>query len=66
MAPGLVFSAGPLGADKLGRILRDEGVGADDGLTVRELVDSSALLSEAVTSAVPRSWLSSVTGALRG
>lgn len=66
MAPGLVFSAGPLGADKLGRILRDEGVGAEDGLTVRELVDSSALLSEAVTAAVPRAWLSSVTGALRG
>jgi type IV pilus assembly protein PilM len=66
MAPGLVYSAGPLGADKLGRILRDEGVGAEDGLTVRELVDTASLLSEAVTSAVPRSWLSSVTGALRG
>ncbi len=66
MSPSWVLSAGPLGADKLNRILRDEGVGPEDGLTVRELVESSALLSEAVTSAVPRAWLSSVTGALRG
>jgi type IV pilus assembly protein PilM len=66
MSPSWVISAGPLGADKLGRILRDEGVGPEDGLTVRELVESSALLSEAVTAAVPRAWLSSVMGALRG
>jgi type IV pilus assembly protein PilM len=66
MAPSWVISAGPLGAEKLGRILRDEGVGPEDGLTVRELVESSALLSEAVTASVPRAWLSGVTGALRG
>lgn len=66
MSPSWVLSAGPLGADKLGRILRDEGVGPEDGLTVRELVESSALLSEAVSSSVPRAWLSSVMGALRG
>jgi type IV pilus assembly protein PilM len=66
MSPSWVLSAGPLGAEKLNRILSDEGVGPEDGLTVRELVESSALLSEAVTSAVPRAWLSSVTGALRG
>jgi type IV pilus assembly protein PilM len=66
MSPSWVISAGPLGADKLGRILRDEGVGPENGLTVRELVESSALLSDAVTAAVPRAWLSGVTGALRG
>jgi type IV pilus assembly protein PilM len=66
MSPSWVLSAGPLSAEKLGRILREEGVGPEDGLIVRELVESSALLSEAVTAAVPRAWLSSVTGALRG
>jgi type IV pilus assembly protein PilM len=65
-APAWVLSAGPLSAEKLGRILREEGIGPEDGLKVRELVESSALLSEAVTSSVPRAWLSSVTGALRG
>lgn len=65
-APGIILSAGPLGAERLGRMLRDEGVGPEEGLTVRELVDSSSLLSEAGTASVPRAWLSSVMGALRG
>jgi type IV pilus assembly protein PilM len=64
-APQQVFSAGPLGAEKLGRILRDSGVGSEDGLFVRELVESSALLSDAVKTSVPRALLSSVAGALR-
>lgn len=66
VAPGLVLSAGPLGADKLGRMLREQGVGPEDGLVVREMVESSCLLGEAVGASVPRSWLSSVMGALRG
>ncbi len=65
-SPQWVLSAGPLGAEALGRILRSEGVGPEDGLSVRELVESSVLLSEAATAAVPRAWLSSVMGALRG
>ena len=65
-APRVVLSAGALGAEKLGRMLREEGVGPEDGLAVRELVDSAALLSGATVSSVPRAWLSSVTGALRG
>jgi len=64
-SPSQVLSAGPLGAERLRRILTEQGVGPEDGLSVRELVESSALLSEATTSAVPRAWLSSVTGALR-
>jgi len=64
-SPSQVLSAGPLGAERLRRILAEQGIGPEDGLTVRELVDSSALLSDAATSAVPRAWLSSVTGALR-
>jgi len=66
MSPSWVLSAGPLSAERLARILRDEGVGPEDGLTVHELVESSALLSDAVKATVPRAWLSSVTGALRG
>jgi type IV pilus assembly protein PilM len=62
-SPALVLSAGPLGAERLGRMLREAGVGPEDGLTVRELIDTSALLADAT--AVPRAWLSSVTGALR-
>jgi type IV pilus assembly protein PilM len=65
-APTRVLSAGPLGAERLGQILAGEGVGGEHGIPVRELVDSSALLAEAVSTAVPRSNLSSVVGALRG
>jgi hypothetical protein len=50
----------------LGQILASEGVGGEQGIPVRELVESSALLAEAVSTAVPRSNLSSVVGALRG
>jgi len=66
MAPTQVLSAGPLGAEKLSYILSASGVGEGDGLHVRELVDTAALLPEAVTSAAPRQWLSGVMGALRG
>jgi type IV pilus assembly protein PilM len=66
MAPTQVLSAGPLGADKLSSILAASGVGEGDGLRVRELVETSSLLPEAVTSAAPRAWLSGVLGALRG
>jgi type IV pilus assembly protein PilM len=65
-APTRVLSAGPLGAERLGQILASEGVGGEQGIPVRELVESSALLAEAVSTAVPRSNLSSVVGALRG
>jgi type IV pilus assembly protein PilM len=66
IAPTQVISAGPLGAEKLGHILSASGVGEGDGLRVRELVETSALLPDAVTSAAPRQWLSGVMGALRG
>jgi type IV pilus assembly protein PilM len=66
VAPTQVISAGPLGAEKLAQILSASGVGEGDGLRVRELVETSALLPDAVTSAAPRQWLSGVLGALRG
>ena len=66
MAPTEVLSAGSLGAERLGRILKTSGVGEEDGLRVRELVDAAALLPDAVTASAPRAWLSGVVGALRG
>jgi len=65
MAPTEVLSAGSLGAEKLGRILRTSGVGEEDGLRVRELVETTELLPEAVTASAPRAWLAGVVGALR-
>jgi type IV pilus assembly protein PilM len=66
IAPTQVLSAGPLGAERLSRILNVSGVGDADGLHVRELVESSALLPDAASATAPRSWLSGVLGALRG
>jgi type IV pilus assembly protein PilM len=65
-APTRVLSAGSLGAERLSQILRASGVGDADGLRVRELVESSALLPDAVSTSAPRPWLSGVLGALRG
>ncbi|AEU35016.1 type IV pilus biogenesis protein PilM [Granulicella mallensis] len=64
--PSGILSAGPLGSDALTRILADHGLAQAEGLRIRELVEPAALLSEAVTAAVPRGWLAGVTGALRG
>jgi type IV pilus assembly protein PilM len=66
VVPTEVLSAGPLGAEKLGRILVEQGIAEADGVRVRELVGSAALLPEAVTASAPRPWLSGVLGALRG
>ena len=66
MAPTVVLSAGSLGAERLRRILKTSGVGDEDGLKVRELVETAALLPEAVSASAPRPWLSGVVGALRG
>ncbi len=66
VAPTEVLSAGSLGAERLGRILKASGVGEEDGLRVREMVETGALLPEAVTAMAPRAWLSGVVGALRG
>ncbi len=65
MVPTEVLSAGSLGAERLGRILKTSGVGDEDGLRVRELVESAALLPDAVSASAPRAWLSGVVGALR-
>jgi len=64
VAPERILSAGPLGAVELNRILTEHGLAQADGLKVRELVESSALLADATS--VPRGWLSGVLGALHG
>ncbi len=66
VAPTEVLSAGSLGAERLGRILKTSGVSEEEGLRVRELVETGALLPEAVSASAPRAWLSGVLGALRG
>jgi type IV pilus assembly protein PilM len=66
IAPTEVLSAGSLGAERLRQILKTTGVGDEDGLQVRELVETAALLPDAVSASTPRAWLSGVLGALRG
>jgi type IV pilus assembly protein PilM len=64
-APTEVLSAGSLGAERLARILKASGVGDEDGLRVRELIETDELMPEAVTASAPRAWLAGVVGALR-
>ena len=64
--PTRILCAGPMGAEALQRILSSEGLAQEDGLRVREVVSTEALLPSAVTSSVPRGWLAGVLGALRG
>lgn len=61
--PSTIYSAGPLGADALRRILADSG--APDAIHVRELIDGSQLAADASSPSVPRSTLAGVAGALR-
>ena len=65
-APTRVYCAGPLGANALQEILVSNGLAQTDGLRVREVVDTEALESGAVSASVPRGWLAGVLGALRG
>ena len=65
VAPEILLSAGPLGADRLNRILREQGLAQEDGVRVRDLIDPSALAPGAVTNAVPRGWVAGITGALK-
>jgi type IV pilus assembly protein PilM len=64
-APTRILCAGPLGADALQNILANNGLAQADGLRVREIVDTAAVLSSAVSASVPRGWLAGVLGALR-
>lgn len=65
-APTRIYCAGPLGAHALQEILVSNGLAQTDGLRVREIVDTEALETGAVSATVPRGWLAGVLGALRG
>lgn len=62
--PSQILCAGPLGAEFVQKILAAERVADAGTLRVREAVDTSSLLSEAVTASVPRGWLAGLRGAL--
>ena len=68
-SPGVVLSAGSVSAQSLGAMLTEAGFGEmmDTGsrIRVREVVGEEFLTGQAVTSAVPKGWLSGVRGALR-
>jgi type IV pilus assembly protein PilM len=67
-SPTTVLSAGSTGAEALGTMLVQAGVGVVTGggaVHVAEIVGSEALVAQAASARVPRSWLAGVRGALR-
>jgi type IV pilus assembly protein PilM len=68
-SPGVVLSAGSVSAQSLGAMLADAGFGemmeTGSRIRVREVVGDESLTGQAVTSVVPKGWLSGVRGALR-
>ncbi len=68
-SPGVVLSAGSVSAQSLGTMLADAGFGemmeTGSRIRVREVVGEDSLVGQAVTSVVPKGWLSGVRGALR-
>ena len=65
VAPEVLLCAGPLGAEALDRILREQGIAMENNLRVRELIDTTAVAAGAVSASVPRGWLAGITGALK-
>ncbi|NYF77777.1 hypothetical protein [Granulicella arctica] len=61
LPPGIILSAGPTGADRLGSMLRDADFGGPE-LRVRELVETEMVAAPATVS---RAWLGGVRGALK-
>lgn len=66
VAPETIWSAGPLGADRLRHILNEQGIAEAEGLKVREVVATDALAADAATGGVMRGWMAGVVGALKG
>ncbi len=64
IAPGVVLSAGTMGADSLGALLREAGFGAEE-MRVREMIEPAMLAGAAVSARVPQGWMAGVRGALR-
>jgi type IV pilus assembly protein PilM len=66
LVPDEVWSAGSIGAERVSRMLVEQGIAVAGAVRVREVVGAAALLQEAVTATVSRSLLAGVMGALRG
>jgi len=64
MPPGTVLAAGTMGADSLGKLLRDAGFG-DEEIRVREMIEPAMLGAGAATTRIPHGWMAGVRGALR-
>jgi type IV pilus assembly protein PilM len=63
-APGIVISAGTMGAERLGSLLIESGI-SEGEMRVREMVEPGMLTGGATTTRVPREWMAGVRGALR-
>ena len=63
-APGLVLSAGTMGAEVLGTLLREAGFSREE-MHVKELLEPVMLTGGAVSARVPHGWMAGVRGALR-
>jgi len=64
LPPGVVLAAGTMGADMLGRLLRDAGF-SDREMRVREMIEPAMLGAAAASTRVPHGWMAGVRGALR-
>jgi type IV pilus assembly protein PilM len=61
-SPERLLVAGTLGAENVAAMMEESGM---EGLPVREMVDAGMIEAGAVSSRVPRGWLSGVRGALK-
>jgi type IV pilus assembly protein PilM len=64
LPPGVVLSAGTMGAEALRKLLRDAGFGSEE-IRVREMIEPAMLGAGATSSRVPHGWIAGVRGALR-
>ena len=64
MMPGVVLTAGTLGAETLGELLVDAGFGAEE-IKVREMIEPAMLGAGVATTRIPHGWMAGVRGALR-
>jgi type IV pilus assembly protein PilM len=64
MPPGVVLSAGTMGAEALRKLLRDAGFGSEE-IRVREMMEPAMLGAGAVSTRLPHGWMAGVRGALR-
>jgi type IV pilus assembly protein PilM len=64
LPPGVVLAAGTLGADVLGKLLREAGFGREE-IRVREMIEPAMLGSGVSSTRVPHGWMAGVRGALR-